>query len=224
MIRLDDVSKLYEGKRGLVRALDGISLDVAEGEFVAVRGPSGSGKTTLLLTIGAMIRPSGGAVLIGGRDVYAIGTPDRGKLRADTIGFVFQMFHLVPYLNALENVLLPTLAGSTISRQDALDMLEALRLSDRIYHRPPQLSAGERQRVALARALLKKPDIILADEPTGNLDPSNAQQVMDTLADFHRSGGTVVAVTHDTLVDRFAQRIVLIDEGRMQAGPLSTPE
>ncbi len=151
-------------------------------------------------------------------------TRDRGKLRADTIGFVFQMFHLVPYLNTLENVLVPTLAGSAISRQDAIDMLDALHLSERIYHRPPELSTGERQRVALARALLKKPDIILADEPTGNLDPANAQHVMDTLADFHRDGGTVVAVTHDTLVDRFAQRIVLIDQGRIQAGPLSIPE
>jgi putative ABC transport system ATP-binding protein len=224
MIQLDNVSRIYDEKRRSVRALDGVSLDIAAGEFVAVRGPSGSGKTTLLLTMGAMIRPSEGRVFIAGHDVSTMTARDRARLRADTIGFVFQMFHLVPYLTALENVLVPTLAGNSFSRRDALDMLEALHLSDRIHHRPPELSTGERQRVALGRALLKKPAIILADEPTGNLDPTNAQHVMDTLADFHHRGGTVVAVTHDTLVDRFARRIVLIDRGRIHIDPVALPE
>ena len=224
MIHLESVSRVYDERRRSVRALDGVSLDIAEGEFLAVRGPSGSGKTTLLLTMGAMLRPTEGRVLVAGHDVCAMTARDRARLRAETIGFVFQMFHLVPYLNALENLLVPTLAGNSISRQDALEMLAAMGLADRIHHRPPELSIGERQRVALARALLKQPDIILADEPTGNLDPSNARHVMDALADFHHSGGTVVAVTHDTLVDRSAQRVVLIDRGRINIHPAATPE
>lgn len=216
MIELANVSKVYTTPNGKVRALDAVNLSIQRGEFVVARGPSGSGKSTLLLTIGGMIRPTEGRVLVGGQDVYMMPSRQRARLRADGIGFVFQMFHLVPYLSALENVLIPTLAGAQTGRQEATELLARLQLSDRVHHRPAQLSTGERQRVALARALLNNPDIILADEPTGNLDPDNARQVMNYLAEFHRAGGTVVVVTHDPLADQYAQRTVLMDRGQVR--------
>jgi len=215
MIELVNVSKVYRTDSGEVRALDDVTLSVAPGEFVTVRGPSGSGKSTLLLTIGGMIRPTKGRVLIDDQNVYMMSSRQRARLRADTIGFVFQMFHLVPYLSSLENVLLPTLARPGAGRQDASALLTRLQLANRLHHRPAQLSTGERQRVALARALLNSPEIILADEPTGNLDPDNARQVMDYLAQFHREGGTVVVVTHDPLADQYAQRTILMDFGKV---------
>ncbi len=215
MIELVNVSRVYRTDSGEVRALDDVTVSVAPGEFVTVRGPSGSGKSTLLLTIGGMIRPTEGSVLISGQDVYMMSSRQRARLRADTIGFVFQMFYLVPYLSALENVLVPVLAGARPGRQRAIELLTRLQLADRLDHRPAELSTGERQRVALARALLNNPDIILADEPTGNLDPDNAQQVMSYLAEFHREGGTVVVVTHDPLADQYAQRTILMDHGKV---------
>ncbi len=216
MIELVNVSKVYRTDSGEVRALDDVTLSVAPGEFVTVRGPSGSGKSTLLLTIGGMIRPTEGRVLAGGQDVYMMSSRQRGRLRADTIGFVFQMFYLVPYLSALENVLVPTLARPGTGRQDAMALLTRLQLADRLDHRPAELSTGERQRVALARALLNSPQIILADEPTGNLDPDNARQVMSYLAEFHHEGGTVLVVTHDPLADQYAQRMLLMDRGQVR--------
>ncbi len=216
MIELVNVSKVYRTDSGEVRALDDVTISVAPGEFVTVRGPSGSGKSTLLLTIGGMIRPTEGRVLAGGQDVYMMSSRQRGRLRADTIGFVFQMFYLVPYLSALENVLVPTLARPGTGRQDAMALLTRLQLADRLDHRPAELSTGERQRVALARALLNSPQIILADEPTGNLDPDNARQVMSYLAEFHHEGGTVLVVTHDPLADQYAQRMLLMDRGQVR--------
>ena len=217
MIELVNVSKVYRTPGGEVRALDDVSLGVGPGEFVAVRGPSGSGKSTLLLTVGGMIRPTEGAVVVGGEDIYRLASRKRARLRADRIGFVFQMFHLVPYLNCLENVLVPVLAAGGSGRQEASELLERFQLLDRLDHRPAQLSTGARQRVALARALLNNPDIILADEPTGTLDPDNAWQVMSYLAEFHREGGTVLVVTHDPLADQYAQRTVFVDRGRIRA-------
>ncbi len=216
MIELVNVSKVYRTDSGEVRALDDVTLSVAPGEFVTVRGPSGSGKSTLLLTIGGMIRPTEGRVLTGGQDVYMLSSRRRARLRADTIGFVFQMFYLVPYLSALENVLVPTLARPGTGRQEAIELLTRLQLADRLDHRPAQLSTGERQRVALARALLNSPQIILADEPTGNLDPDNAREVMNYLAEFHCEGGTVLVVTHDPLADPYAQRMLLMDRGQVR--------
>lgn len=216
MIVLDAVSKVYRKPDGEVRALDDLSLSVGKGEFVAVRGPSGSGKSTLLLTVGGMIHPTRGRVLVDGQDVYALSAGQRARLRAEKIGFVFQMFHLVPYLDTLENVLVPNLAGARVASRDAADLLAHLQLAERLHHRPSELSAGERQRVALARALIKRPEIVLADEPTGNLDPDNARQVMAYLAEFHRLGGTVLVVTHDPLADEYAQRTLLLDRGRIR--------
>lgn len=215
MIRLTDVSKVYRKSGKEIRALDGLSLSVSRGEFVAVRGASGSGKTTLLLTTGGMIRPTAGQVLLDGEDLYSLPARRRARLRGEKIGFVFQMFHLVPYLNVWENVLLPTLAGARPEQTAAHEMVDRLGLTDRLGHRPAELSTGERQRVALARALLTRPKLILADEPTGNLDPDNAEQVMDYLAQFHQDGGTVLLVTHHELADRHAQKTFHLDHGRI---------
>ena len=216
MISLENVSKVYMRGNEEVRALDGVSLTVAPGEFVVLRGPSGCGKSTLLLTVGGMIRPTQGRASLDGEDLYGLSGRDRARLRAERIGFVFQMFHLVPYLSALDNVLVPTVAGMSQGRRDALDLLARLQLADRAAHRPMELSTGERQRVALARALLKRPSIILADEPTGNLDPANAAQVMGYLDEFHSDGGTVVVVSHDALAQQHADRTLQLVAGRLQ--------
>jgi len=221
MIKLESVSKVYSRGTEEVRALDDVSLAVAPGEFVAVRGPSGCGKSTLLLTVGGMIRPTEGRVLLDGRDPYGLSLRERARLRADRVGFVFQMFHLVPYLSAVDNVLVPAMAGMAAGHSEATDLLERLQLGKRLHHRPGELSTGERQRVALARALLKRPSIVLADEPTGNLDPESAAQVMSYLSDFHRDGGTVLVVSHDALAEQHADRTVHLEAGRLLTTPTS---
>jgi putative ABC transport system ATP-binding protein len=216
MIRLENVSKVYRGKMGEVRALDDVSLSVERGEFVVVRGASGSGKSTLLLTIGGLIRPTRGSVLVNGRELYGLSWGEQARLRAEKIGFVFQMFHLLAYLNVLDNVLVPAMTGMGQDKRDrARDLLEKLQMSERAQHKPSQLSTGERQRVAIARALLNEPELILADEPTGNLDPDNAARVLGYLSDFHKDGGTVLLVTHERAAEEYAQRVVLLDAGRL---------
>jgi len=217
MIRLERVSKIYRTRHGDVRALDEVSLDVKEGEFVAVRGPSGSGKTTLLFSIGGMLCPTEGKVVVCNRDIYAISRSQRAKFRAANIGFIFQMFHLIPYLNTVENVLLPAGVGiECLGPEDAKGLLDRLNLSDRMYHRPSELSAGERQRTAMARAMLKRPGIILADEPTGNLDPENADEIIRHLVEYHRSGGTVILVSHRKAVDHYASHVIHLKDGRIR--------
>ncbi|HJN89056.1 MAG TPA: ABC transporter ATP-binding protein [Verrucomicrobiota bacterium] len=216
MIRCDEVTKIFRKNGTEVTSLDRFTAQIGEGEFVAVRGPSGSGKTTLLLTLGGMQRPSAGTVQLAGRDLYGLSPAERAKLRSSEIGFVFQMFHLVPYLDLLGNVLLasPSRPGDA-ARRRAGELLDELGLAKRASHRPGELSAGERQRLAVARALLNRPKLILADEPTGNLDPENAAEVIRHLAEFHRSGGTVVLVTHGTAADSHADRIVSLEQGRL---------
>ena len=215
MIRLDDVSKVYRGRRGEVAALANLTLRVERGEFVVVRGPSGCGKSTLLLTVGGMVRPTSGTVTLADEALYELPTARRARLRAEKVGFVFQMFHLIPYLDALENVLCAGLAARGVTRDGAAEMLERLKLGERVRHTPGELSAGERQRVALARALITGPEVILADEPTGNLDPDNARQVLDYLAEYNKDGGTVLVVTHDPLADEYAGRTLLLEQGRL---------
>lgn len=215
MIQLENVSRIYERKEKAVRALDDVSLLVERNEFVAVVGPSGSGKSTLLLTIGGMIRPTSGEVLVGGRNIYALSERRRAAFRGRKIGFVFQMFHLLPYLDVLENVLVAGLASGNKEKKKALELVERVNLSPRMHHRPSELSTGERQRVALARAFFNSPEIILADEPTGNLDPGNATEVMKHLAEFHRDGGTVLLVTHEAFAGGYAQRTIHLDQGKL---------
>ena len=218
MIRCDEVTKIFRKNGSEVTSLDRFTAKVAEGEFVAVRGPSGSGKTTLLLTLGGMQRPSAGSVQLAGRDLYALSPAERARLRSSEIGFVFQMFHLVPYLDLLANVLLACPGKpSTEVRQRAGGLMDELGLADRASHRPGELSAGERQRLAVARALLNRPKLILADEPTGNLDPENAAEVIRHLAEFHRAGGTVVLVTHGAAADAHADRTLRLEQGRLVA-------
>ena len=218
MIRCDEVTKIFRKNGSEVTSLDRFTAKVAKGEFVAVRGPSGSGKTTLLLTLGGMQRPSAGSVQLARRDLYALSPAERARLRSSEIGFVFQMFHLVPYLDLLGNVLLacPGKPSAEV-RQRAGGLMDELGLADRASHRPGELSAGERQRLAVARALLNRPKLILADEPTGNLDPENAAEVIRHLAEFHRGGGTVVLVTHGAAADAHADRTLRLEQGRLVA-------
>ena len=216
MILCESVSKVYPTKSGEVRSLDQFDLKIGKGEFLVVRGGSGSGKTTLLLALGGMLRPSKGKVVFNERDLYAMSNTDRAALRSHSIGFVFQMFHLVPYLNTLENVLLANPGNANRGvRERGQRLIRELGIEHRITHRPSELSAGERQRAAIGRALLNEPDVILADEPTGNLDPGNAGEVFKHLSQFHQAGGTVVVVTHGTAADEFADRIIKIENGRL---------
>jgi ABC-type lipoprotein export system ATPase subunit len=205
MIACKQVTKRF----GAVTALAPFDLDVATGEFIAIKGASGSGKTTLLLTLGGMLRPSDGTVSFDGEDLYSQSSTARAEYRATEVGFVFQMFHLVPYLGVEENVRLAMRNGAMTQRPR--ELLEQFGLGHRLTHTPGELSAGERQRVALARALVNEPRLILADEPTGNLDPENDRQVFEHLSEFHRAGGTVIVVTHGSTADEFADRIVNLE-------------
>ncbi len=206
------LGKTYQGRRGAVRALGPVDLEFEGGTFTCVHGPSGSGKTTLLLSLGGMLHPSSGLVDLKGTDLYAADGKQRSALRARHVGFVFQLFHLVPYLDIVENVMLGAVDGD---RAAAAAVLADLGLSGRESHRPSELSAGERQRVALGRALAGRPSIILADEPTGNLDPENGSEVLRHLGTFRDNGGTVVMVSHGADADALADRVVHLRDGQV---------
>ena len=217
ILEIRDLAKHYPGPSGTVHALAGVSLQVAAGEFVAVQGPSGCGKSTLLLTAGGLLRPNAGQVQVAGQDPYALSPEARATFRAAHIGFVFQQFHLVPYLSIRENVLAPTLAlAQPDARARATELIARFGLQDRQHHLPEQISVGERQRTALARALLNRPQLLLADEPTGNLDRDNAGVVLDALAEFARAGGAVLLVTHDRDAASRATRAVHMKNGVTQ--------
>lgn len=189
MVRLESVHKVYRGKQTEVSALAGVSLNLAAGQFLAVRGPSGCGKTTLLLTVGALLLPSAGKVLIDGCDPFSLSPNARARWRSQTVGFVFQQFHLVPYLDVLDNVMAASLPCRVSNASDrAHELVHRLGLTDRLHHVPSELSTGERQRVALVRALLNQPKVLLADEPTGNLDATNSQVVLEHLTAFPEGG------------------------------------
>ena len=200
MLSLDTISKTYRKGARSVPVLHDLSLTVARGEFVSVLGPSGCGKTTILLTAGGLLTPDVGQVTLDGTDPYALAPEARAAFRAKQVGFVFQQFHLVPYLSVLDNVMTAGLATGNTSaevRARAKSLIGKFGLSERSHHCPAELSVGERQRVALARALLNGPGLLLADEPTGNLDDDNAHIVLDTLRRFAHDGGAVLLVTHD---------------------------
>lgn len=221
MVELKDITKIYRTRRGDVQALRDVNLRIEKGEFVVLCGPSGSGKTTLLMTVAAMLRPTAGSVCVEQRDLYAMSIGDRAKFRARNIGFVFQMFHLVPYLNIVENVLLAGgISGSgrmAVPKGPAAEeLLKRFGLAERASHKPAELSAGEKQRAAMARAMFNRPEIILADEPTGNLDPANAESVLGHLSEFHRGGGTVIVATHGPTAGRFADRVIYLRNGSIE--------
>lgn len=216
MIRLENLRKNYQTAAGLVKALDGIDLEIKKGEFIVLRGPSGSGKTTLLMALAGMQRPTSGSVWIGQKNIYQMSIPARAKFRAENIGFVFQMFHLVGYLNVIENVSLARgVVSSALDKPGAKELLKSFGMEHRFSHKPAQLSAGEKQRTAIARALFNRPQIILADEPTGNLDPENAVAVLGYLTDFQRAGGTVIVATHQPVAEQTADRILYLRDGRI---------
>jgi putative ABC transport system ATP-binding protein len=212
------LTKRYQGRAEEVLALDHVSLSVDAGRFLAVVGPSGCGKSTLLLIAGGLLAPDSGQIEIAGTDPYTLSNEQRARFRAVNVGFVFQQFHLVPYLTVLENVLVPTLAIPTAKAPARADeLLARFGLQDRREHLPSELSSGERQRTALARALLNQPKLILADEPTGNLDRENADAVLKYLSEFTREGGAVLLVTHDPEAVRHADEVAHIERGRMAA-------
>ena len=215
MLRLENISKTYRTKDGPVNALDGINLEIKQGEFIALRGPSGCGKTTMLMTLAGMLRPTMGSVIFDGKNIYEMSIRQRANYRAQNVGFVFQMFHLVPYLNITENIMLPkAVIGGDSSTHRATELIEQFGLAGRNNHTPEQLSAGEKQRVAIARAMLNNPKMILADEPTGNLDPDNAETVLGYLSQYHKDGGTVVIVTHGNTVQKYADRTINLIAGK----------
>ena len=222
MIKLKSVSRVYPAKEeanggGVIRALDNFSLSVDAGEWIAIMGPSGSGKSTLVNLIGCLDRPSSGEIWLDGENVATISTADLNRVRAEKIGFVFQQFHLIPYLTAAENVMLAQYFHSMTDEQEALDALERVGLKERAHHLPSQLSGGEQQRVCIARALINDPKIVLADEPTGNLDAVNEEIVLRLLRELHQQGRTIVMVTHDPVVDRLADRRIELHHGKIAA-------
>lgn len=216
MIHLEQVTKTYRTGNGPVHALAGIDLDVPRGQFVVLRGPSGCGKSTLLMLAGGLGTPTSGRVVVDGEELSTMGSAARARFRAQAIGFVFQTFHLLPYLSVWENAVLAAFpGGDAAAKERAGELLEKCQLGHRLHHRAADLSTGECQRVAIVRAMLNRPRLILADEPTGNLDPENAEAVLAMLADFHREGGTVLLVTHQDRAIEFAQRTIHLCNGRV---------
>jgi len=217
LIQLTDVSKTYKMGQVKVNALRGVSLRVGTGEMVAIMGPSGSGKSTLMNIIGCLDQPTSGSYLLEGTDIMGLGDDQLAKIRNREIGFVFQTFNLLPRTSALENVELPLIyTGTSNRRKRALASLEAVGLADRARHQPSELSGGEQQRVAIARALVNEPSIILADEPTGNLDSRSGEEILAIFEALHRERGiTLIVVTHDPQISARAGRIVQLFDGRI---------
>ncbi|MDO5729567.1 MAG: ABC transporter ATP-binding protein [Actinomycetaceae bacterium] len=211
LIELSDVSKIY----GELHALDHVDLSVPRGEWLSIVGPSGSGKTTMMNIIGCMDRPSTGTVTLDGRDISRLTAYDLTQVRRETIGLVFQQFHLIGHLTAVENVMVSQYYHSVPDEKEALEALDRVGLADRASHLPHQLSGGEQQRVCVARALINYPKVVLADEPTGNLDETNEHIVLDIFEQLHTDGTTLIVVTHDATVASKAQRAVRLDHGRV---------
>jgi len=219
LVELKNVSKIYGLGQARVRALDGVTLNIEKGEFMSIMGPSGSGKTTLLNVVGCLDRPTSGEVKIGGRDVTQMSVGELNALRLRKLGFVFQTFNLVPTLTALENVELRlSLAGLNGSeqRRQATKLLKLVGLGGRLKHRPNQMSAGERQRIAIARALTNDPELVLADEPTGNLDTTIGREIIALMRDLNRKfEKTFIIVTHNPEVARTTDRVVILKDGKI---------
>lgn len=218
LIEIKDVYKIYNPGENEVRALDGVSLSIDEGEFVAIIGQSGSGKSTLMNTLGLLDRPTSGEYLLSGRDVATLTDDEQSEIRNKQIGFIFQGFNLIPSLTAIDNVELPLVyRGMKKDERNklSLDALERVGLSQRLHHRPSQMSGGQQQRVAIARAVAAKPPVILADEPTGNLDSSSGREVMRILHELSEEGRTIILITHDNEIAEEANRIIRIQDGKI---------
>ncbi len=223
VISLAHVTREYPGRPAPIRALDDAAFTIVSGEWVAITGPSGSGKSTLVNLIGCLDRPTTGTLKIDNVDVATMSPAELDRFRADKIGFIFQQFHLIPYLSALENVMLAQYFHSMTDEGEARAALERVGLGDRLTHLPSELSGGEQQRVCIARALINNPPILLADEPTGNLDAANQKIVADLLRDLHRNGHTIVMVTHDPEMAALAQRKIALSHGKVFCHPIGGP-
>lgn len=225
MISLQDVKKHYHMGEVLVKALDGVSFEIAQGEFVAIVGPSGSGKSTLMNILGCLDVVTEGIYALNGKKIREYDEDDLAEIRNASIGFVFQQFNLLPSFTALENVMVP-LTYARVGRKareiKAKQLLESVGLGDRVTHKPTELSGGQQQRVSIARALANNPDIILADEPTGALDSKTGQEVLRLLQSLNRQGKTILVITHDMAIARYAQRIIRLKDGLVESDTVNT--
>jgi len=226
VIKLEDVRKTYQLGKVELEAVRGISLEINPGSFVTIMGPSGSGKSTLLNMIGCLDVPSGGKIFLKGKDVTKMTETQLAQLRGKTVGFIFQEFNLIPNLTALENVTLPMIfqgKSETERKRKGAELLSSLGLKDRITHQPAELSGGERQRVAIARAFANDPEVVIADEPTGNLDSTTGKKIMEVLVNFHnKEGKTIVVVTHDPNIAGYSKELVNIKDGQIVKNHVQT--
>jgi len=220
LLEIKNVSKIY----GSLKALDNVSLNVDKGEWVAIMGPSGSGKSTMMNIIGALDKATSGEVLLDGDDIAKVSAKELTSIRRDKIGLIFQQFHLINYLSAVENVMVAQYYHSIPDEKEALEALRRVGLEERAKHLPSQLSGGEQQRVCIARALINSPEIILADEPTGNLDEANENIVLDIFKQLHEEGRTLIVVTHDPEVAEVAQRTVVLEYGKVSKEIINQPK
>jgi putative ABC transport system ATP-binding protein len=224
VIRIRDLSREYEMGTERILALRGVTLDIARNEYVAIMGPSGSGKSTMMNLLGCLDTPTGGEYWLNGQEVSRLSDDELARVRNREIGFVFQTFNLLPRASALHNVELPLVYAGIRSRERqerAVSALERVGLGNRMDHRPNELSGGQRQRVAIARALVNRPSILLADEPTGNLDSVTSEEIMRVFGDLHRAGQTVIMVTHEPDIAAHAERVVVLRDGRMESDRLT---
>ncbi len=219
VIRVENVSKIYDMGKVQVKALDGVSLSVNKGQFLSIMGPSGSGKTTLLDVLSALLRPTKGEVFVNGKPISKMGDDQLAQVRGKTIGFIFQTFNLIPRMSALENVMLPLwFAGKPVDERKKIaeKILEEVGLGQRMHHKPNELSGGQRQRVAIARALATNPDVIVADEPTGNLDTVSGEQILELISELNKKQGkTVLMVTHESEVAERAHETIFLRDGKI---------
>ena len=224
-IKMVDIQRHFRVGTEVVKALRGVSITIQKNEFVALMGPSGSGKSTLMNLLGCLDTPTSGQYFLNGKDVSKLNDNDLAEIRNKEIGFIFQTFNLLPRSTALDNVMLPLIyAGYNKNDriQQATEALQAVGLSDRMMHKPNELSGGQRQRVATARALVNKPSLILADEPTGNLDSKTSIEIMDLLEDIHKAGNTIILVTHEESIARYAKRIIRLIDGMVSSDEVNT--
>jgi putative ABC transport system ATP-binding protein len=221
IIETIDLTKVYGMGDATVAALDGVSLQIQAGEFVAIMGPSGSGKSTLMHILGCLSRPTSGKYILDGQDISDMSKKDLAIVRNKKLGFIFQAYNLLPRTDALRNVMMPMLydrertLNEEEGEQKALNMLELVGLADRIHHQPQELSGGQQQRVAIARALINDPVLIIADEPTGNLDSHSGREILNLLRNLHRQGVTIVMVTHDPITAEYTQRVIHLADGKI---------